>query len=103
KAPTPAFRRRQGPACLTPDVALEDVVIVGYHDARAVAQQLAPRPAMLPILAQVVQHRLFGRLQAGDAEAAVTLINLVAGKVQDVRVLNTDIANHPLLREALAV
>ena len=63
-------------------------MIVRNDDTRAIAKEVAPGPAELPVLAEIVEHRFFGRFVARDAEAAVDLIDLVAGEKEDVGVLN---------------
>ena len=78
-------------------------MVVGNDDAGAVLEDRAPRPPELPVLAQVVEHRLLARLAAGDAESAITLVDLVAGEECDVWVLQPDVANHATLRKDLPV
>ena len=101
---TSAVRRsRQGATPLAPNIALKDVVIVGDDDARAILQDRAPSPAELPVLAQVIEHCLFGRFPARNAESPVDLIDLIAGEINNARLLQRDDAHHSMLRKNFAV
>ena len=101
---TGAVRRPgQGTPALSPNIALEDIVVVGNDDAGAILQDRAPRPPELPVLAQVVEHRLLARLAAGDTEPAIALVDLVTGEERNVGILDCDVADHATLRKDLPV
>ena len=77
-------------------------MIVGKDHARLVFQQIAPGPAELIELAQVVEHRLLHRCP-DDPEPAITFVDLVAGEEQQVGVLDRDVAHHGRKRASVAV
>ena len=89
-------------AAFAPDVALENVVIVGQAESRPVAHDFAEGPAMLVELAKVVQDRGSGRF-ADHAKAAVVLINLVAGKEDEVGVEFEQVLRHGRVRKSVIV
>ena len=72
-----------GRASFAPVVPLINVVIIGDGNARPIAGQLAPRPAVHVPLAEIVENCRFQR-RSLDAIAAAALIELIADEGYEI-------------------
>ena len=89
-------------AALAPDVALENVVIVREADRGGMAHHVPKRPTELIKFSQVIENRGCRRL-ADDTEAAVALVNLVAGKEYQIGLQFCDVAGDGFIGESVVV
>jgi hypothetical protein len=89
-------------AVLAPDVALEDVVVVGDDDRGAVAHEVAEGPAEEPEFAEVVENGLVDGL-ANEAVAGHPFVDLVAGEEEEIGVLGGDVAHERVVGEEVVL